>query len=305
MAILLQKELVRFTPPFAIDLAKTLAPLKMGRSDRTALIGQSDIWRATRTPDGPASQQIRRVGSEIESRSWGPGAVWLAERAPVLVGCNDDTADFPMVNEAMTKLHKANNSFRILCTQNIWEALIPAVLGQKVTALEAKRSYAHIVRHFGELAPLPDGAPRLVLPPDAERVCMSPSHVFHAAGVEAKRGDIIRNAAIYAHRLREAADLPTSTANELLSKLPGIGPWTVAEIGLVALGDADAVSVGDYHLKNWVSWNMAAQPRGTDEEMLALLEPYRPHRGRVVKYLQMGGHAPPRYGPRLTIQPRY
>jgi 3-methyladenine DNA glycosylase/8-oxoguanine DNA glycosylase len=277
------QESVRFTPPFAINLAKTLGPLKRGRFDRTASFGGSDIWRATRTPDGPATQRIRSV----------------------LVGCHDDTADFPAVNEAITKLHKQHQSYRILCTQNIWEALFPSVLEQKVTGVEARRSYAHLLRHFGEPAPKADGAPPLVLPPDADRVAVSPSYVFHGAGVEAKRGDTIRRAATYAHRLREAAEMPTAAANALVSKLPGIGAWTVAEVGIVALGDADAVSVGDYHLKNWVSWNLAGQPRGTDDEMLALLEPYRPHRGRVLKYLQMGGQAPPRYGPRLTIQTRY
>jgi 3-methyladenine DNA glycosylase/8-oxoguanine DNA glycosylase len=301
----LPEELVRFTPPFPINVTKTLAPLCRGRSDRTALVSAGALWRATRTPDGPATQRIRKIGAEIESRSWGPGATWLAERAPVLVGCNDDTTNFPEINEAVTKIHLQNLSYRILCTQNIWEALIPSVLEQKVTGLEARRSYAHIVRHFAEPAPRPEGAPPLVLPPDARRVAEAPSYVFHAANVEAKRGDTIRIAATYAHRFREAADASATEAKALLAKLPGIGAWTVAEIALVALGDADAVSVGDYHLKNWVSWNLAARPRGTDEEMLDLLEPFRPHRGRVLKYLQMGGQRPPRYGPRLAIQPRY
>jgi 3-methyladenine DNA glycosylase/8-oxoguanine DNA glycosylase len=301
----MNEELVRFTPPFPINVAKTLGPLKRGRFDRTASFTASEIWRATRTPDGPATQRIRSVGEQIESRSWGAGAQWLAQRAQVLVGGNDDTSDFPEIDEALTRLHRQNRSFRILCTQSIWEALFPSVLEQKVTGVEARRSYAHLLRHFGELAPKPDGAPPLVLPPDADRVAESPSYVFHAAGVEAKRGDTIRLAATYAHRLREAAEMPTAAANALVAKLPGIGAWTVAEVGIVSLGDADAVSVGDYHLKNWVSWNLAGQTRGTDEDMLALLEPYRPHRGRVLKYLQMGGQAPPRYGPRLTIQRRY
>ena len=301
----LPEGLVRFTPPFPINLAKTHAPLRRGKSDRTASIGPSGFWRATRTPDGPATQRLRIIGEEIESRTWGPGAEWLAQRAPILVGCNDDTANFPMVNEAIDTLHRRFASFRIVCTQNIWETLIPAVLEQKVTGLEARRSYAHLVQHFGEPAPQPEGGPRLTLPPDASRVAESPSHVFHAAGVEAKRGDTIRIAATYAHRLRDAPDLPLAEACAYLSKLPGVGPWTVAEIAIVALGDADAVSVGDYHLKNWVSWNLGGKPRGSDDEMITLLEPFRPHRGRVLKYLQMGGSPPPRYGPRLSIQPRF
>ena len=296
---------MRFTPPFPINLAKTLAPLSRGKSDRTAMIGPLGFWRATRTPDGPATQRLRMVGDEIESRSWGPGAGWLAHRAPKLVGCHDDTTNFPSGNLFVDSLHHRFASFRIVCTQSIWEALIPSVLEQKVTGLEAHRSYAHLVKHFGEPAPRPEGAPLLTLPPEANRVAQSPSWVFHAAGVEAKRGDTIRIAASYAHRLCQAAELPTVDANALLAKLPGIGAWTVAEIALVALGDADAVSVGDYHLKNWVSWNLAGRPRGSDQEMLTLLEPFRPHRGRVLKYLQLGGSPPPRYGPRLTIQPRF
>ena len=94
-------------------------------------------------------------------------------------------------------------------------------------------------------------------------------------------------------------------AHARLAALPGVGAWTVAEVALRALGDADAVSVGDYHLKNVVAWNLAGKPRGTDDEMLELLEPFRPHRGRALMLIQRGGSTPPKYGPRLTIQKRW
>jgi 3-methyladenine DNA glycosylase/8-oxoguanine DNA glycosylase len=80
----------------------------------------------------------------------------------------------------------------------------------------------------------------------------------------------------------------------------GIGPWTAAEVTLRALGDPDAVSVGDAHLSNVVAFALTGRPRGTDEEMLELLAPWAGHRARVVRLLETSGPRPPRYGPRVA-----
>ena len=95
-------------------------------------------------------------------------------------------------------------------------------------------------------------------------------------------------------------DLPFDDARQRLTALPGLGPWTAAEVAIRALGDPDAVSVGDFHLKNLVSWALAGEPRGTDDRMLELLAPYAGHRARVVRLLELSGLRPPRYGPRLS-----
>ncbi|HYN69556.1 MAG TPA: hypothetical protein VEX41_05040, partial [Candidatus Eisenbacteria bacterium] len=81
---------------------------------------------------------------------------------------------------------------------------------------------------------------------------------------------------------------------------PGIGPWTAAEVSVRALGDPDAVSVGDAHLSHVVAWSLAGEPRATDERMLELLEPWRGHRARVVRLLESSGRVPPRFGPRVA-----
>jgi 3-methyladenine DNA glycosylase/8-oxoguanine DNA glycosylase len=73
-------------------------------------------------------------------------------------------------------------------------------------------------------------------------------------------------------------------------------------VALRALGDPDAVSVGDFHLPNLVSFALAGEPRGTDARMLELLEPYRGQRGRVIRLLEASGIWPPARGPRCPIR---
>jgi 3-methyladenine DNA glycosylase/8-oxoguanine DNA glycosylase len=113
---------------------------------------------------------------------------------------------------------------------------------------------------------------------------------------------VIRELARRAGRLDRLADLPASEARDRLALLPGLGPWTAAEVAIVALGDADAVSVGDYHLPHNVSWILAGEPRATDARMLELLEPFAGHRGRVLRLIAASGVGAPRFGPRQPLQ---
>ena len=88
----------------------------------------------------------------------------------------------------------------------------------------------------------------------------------------------------------------------LLTTLPGVGPWSAAEVSVVALGDRDVVSMGDYHLPHQVSWALAGEARGSEARMLELLEPYRGHRARVIRLLTLGGIQAPRLGPRMRLR---
>ncbi|HXF57914.1 MAG TPA: DNA-3-methyladenine glycosylase 2 family protein, partial [Actinomycetota bacterium] len=111
-----------------------------------------------------------------------------------------------------------------------------------------------------------------------------------------------REAARHARRLEDLVGRSREEAYRRLLALPGVGPWTAAEVALVALGDADAVSLGDYHLPHAVAWALAGEPRGTDQRMLELLEPYTGHRGRVLRLIAAAGIRPPRFGPRLPLR---
>jgi len=102
--------------------------------------------------------------------------------------------------------------------------------------------------------------------------------------------------------LEETVTMPYTDAHRRLTALPGIGPWTAAEVALVALGDPDAVSLGDYHLPHQVAFALAGETRANDERMLELLEPYRGNRARVIRLIVNGAPSPPRFGPRMPLR---
>jgi len=287
-------------PQRPLDLWLTLGPLaRGGTGDPSVQLDGAEIWRATRTPAGIATQRLRPRGGAIEVEAWGPGAEWLLEHAPVLLGDGDDDRDFAPTQPILRDLHRQHAGLRMLRTESVMETLVPTVLEQKVAGVEARHAYRHLIRTLGEPAP---GPTPLMVPPSPQVLASTPYWTFHEFGVERRRAEVIHLAAQRANRLEALVDLPRDEAYRRLQSLPGIGPWSAAEIGAVAFGDPDAVSVGDYHLPHLVSWALLGQPRGSDQLMLELLERYRGHRARVIRLLMLSGLQPPRYGPRLPLR---
>ena len=257
-------------------------------------------WRAGRTPDGPATTALVDTGDgHLEATAWGPGAAWSIEHLPDLLGEHDDTVDAFAPPPGLVRDLLRRSSVRIGRSLAVAEAVFPTVLEQRVTGAGARRSYRWLVRRLGEPAPGRGGALGLRLPPAPEVLAATPSWVFHRAGVERARAETVRGAMRRADRLEEVAAMTAAAAHRRLTAFAGIGPWTASEVALAALGDPDAVSVGDFHLKHVVAFALAGEPRGTDERMLELLEPYRGHRARAVMLLEHAGITPPRYGPRI------
>ncbi len=289
-----------------LDLRLTLSALRRGGGDPTILVRGSGVWRATRTPLGPATQHltIERTGAHgrLHVEAWGPGAEWLMERAPALAGEADDDRCFkPHPQHPLLRdLWLLHPGLRIPRSEAVFEASVGSILEQVVPGAEASRGWRTLVRRLSEQAPGP--FPGLFLPPYPARLAATPYYVLHSFGIERRRADTIRRAAAHARRLEEATAMSLGHARLRLRSVPGMGYWTAAEVALVALGDADAVSVGDYHLPHVVAWALAGERKGTDEMMLELLEPYRGHRGRVIRLLTVSGVGPPRRGPRLALR---
>jgi len=80
-----------------------------------------------------------------------------------------------------------------------------------------------------------------------------------------------------------------------------VGVWTEAETRSRAIGDADAVSVGDYHIPTLVGTTLIGQAVD-DDGMLELLEPYAGHRNRVVRMIELYGVRRERRGARMSVR---
>ncbi|HEY8799906.1 MAG TPA: hypothetical protein VIM20_04855 [Candidatus Limnocylindrales bacterium] len=281
-----------------LDLRRTLAVHLRGSGDPTMRLAAGHVIRATRTADGPATVELVVRGDQLAAEAWGPGADRLLSAVPALVGLDDDRTGFVAGHHRLVaELDRRHHGVRLGRTGAVLESLIPAILEQKVTGTEAWRGLRGLVRRWGEPAPGPFG---LRLLPSAGVVAAIPYHELHPIGIERRRADLIRRVAARADRFEEIVTMPREDAYRRLRAMPGIGPWTAAEVALRTLGDADAVSVGDFHLPNLVAFSLAGEIRGDDPRMLELLEPWRGHRARVVRLLELGGLRPPAFGPRFA-----
>ncbi len=288
-------------PEFRVELSGVLAPLRRGRGDPTwtSAGDGSAIWRTGTTPDGHATLRLyRRADGTVVAEAWGPGAEWSLDGLPALLGADDRPEEFVAHHPLVADAHRRMPGLRFGASRRVWDQLMPAVLEQKVTGVEARRSWRELCRRFGDAAPgpAPDG---MRVPPTPAQIRAVPDWEWHRAGVDnARRRAILASAAV-AHRLEAAADLGGTAGRELLRRVPGIGVWTAAEVAQRAWGDADAVSFGDFHIPAVVGWALLGRPID-DAGLLEVLAPYTPQRQRAVRYVESSGFRRPRFGPRFS-----
>lgn len=260
------------------------------------MVGPSEAWWSTRTPDGLGTLQLQRVTAKsMRAEAWGPGAGWLLDQAPRLLGADDDLTGFRPSGKIAEYWRR--RPFLLGRTDRPWDALVAAVIGQKVQVANASKSRRLLARRFGDPAP---GPQRGWVLPGPDRVAEMGYHQFHPLGVERKRAEILIRVAREMNRLDDLTARTPVSAAARLERIRGVGPWTSALVTASAMGHADAVPVGDYHIPNTVAWALAGEPRGTDQRMLELLEPYAGHRWRVVRLVKANGRAP-KYGPKLSL----
>ena len=271
-----------------LDLRARSRPCRAGRGDPTIRLAPDAPGGRPGRADGPATLALGHVGAELRAEALGPWRRTGARgRAGAARSRRAPAAD-PGRPPARADLARRAPGVRIPRTGAVLESLVPAILEQKVTGQEAQRALARSYpcpRRTGARAP----EWRLRLGPPPATLAALPYFAYHPFGVERRRAEVIRRVAARAAWFEAIVDLPLAEAYARLTAVPGIGPWTAAEVGVRALGDPDAVSVGDFHLPNLVAFALAGEPRGTDARMLELLEPYRGQRARVVRLLELSG----------------
>ena len=275
----------------------TLSVFRNGTHDPTTTWNGSTFWRATWTPEGPGTVAITlRPESHQDIEGYGPGGGWMIDRASAMIGHHDDCPPVVSHHPAVSRAMRSWSAVRFGRSDSPYHELLPAVLGQRITARDAVRQWRALVLRFGQPAPGPMS--ELWLPPDPAVLARVPYHEMHSFGIERQRAETLRRVAASAsHLITSPRHESPASSTAFLTRIPGVGEWTAAVAGGAAFGDTDALQVGDFHVKNTVAWALRGRPRGTDDEMLREMAVYAGQRHRVVRWLEMDGWRAPRRGP--------
>lgn len=286
----------------AVDLVQTCRPLTDGGADPSWSLHPQQVERAMWTPEGPATLRIDHLGDHLDLWGWGDGAPWVLEHAPEMLGLGRP-AGLPgaALHPAVDRARRTRPGLRHGAGLSLADSIAPVILGQRVTAREARRSWFRLVGRYGEDAPGPPTQVRL--PPHPRTLVRLSDAQWHTLGVERQRADAIRRALGVLPALERARSDGSARFQEVVCSLPGCGPWTATGLAGQVLGDPDVVLLGDLHLPHVISSSLAGEARGSDDRMVELLEPWRGHRGVVVRLLRSCGASAPRRGPRITPLP--
>ncbi|MGI9627206.1 MAG: DNA-3-methyladenine glycosylase family protein [Longimicrobiales bacterium] len=293
--------------PRGYRLRRTLGVYRMGGGDPTLHLSGRNVGWALSTPEGPVTLQAEHTPAEhtpgrLRVCLEGAGAQWMGPKLPGLFGLLDDPTQFAPSDPVMRGVWKRSLGLHLPRLPTVFHRLMQVILLQLVTTADGNRAWSRIVRAFGNQAP---GDRTLMIPPTSEVMTGIPWYRYVADGVPHRQARALAMSARKATEIEQAAATGIETLSEYLRALPGIGPWTVGYLTGTAMADADAVLLGDYHLPHTATWVLRKQARGTDQDFLELLEPYRGNRFRIIRALWASGVKAPRYGPKRAPRPLY
>lgn len=270
--------------------------------DPTMSLTPNELWRSAQLPSGAATLHVTQTEpGQVEVEAWGPGAEAMVEACPKLLGLHDNPGNFQPEYEPMQRMLRKRQGLHMPTVPDPFRILVQVILGQRVRWQDAARSFERLVRKHGSIAPGPNS--QLMIMPEARYLSRLPSHEYASVGVEQQRARIIVRVAQSHRRITEVLDMTPEDAKARLRAFPGVGPWTEGMICVRALGLADTVPTGDLKLPHLVIWGLTGEARGDDDRMVELLEPFRPHRWRVIQLLETSGKHPPKFGPRARLGP--
>lgn len=287
-------------PDWPCPVGQIWATWRKGAGDPTYRVDRGRHWRGIRTPLGPATLAVQPLNIEgvIVAEAWGEGAEWVLDQLPAMLGADDDPSGFVPRHPQLSQALREHPHWRLGRGNLVWQALLPAVIEQKVTGQEAFGGFRRLVHFHGERAPGPGQTLHLWVPPGPEIVRMIPSWQWLKLHIDPARSRTLVRCAQVADALERTLQVPLDEADTRLRSIAGVGVWTSAEVRFRAHGDADAVSFGDYHIAKEIGHALLGRDMD-DAELAELLEPYRPHRHRVQALLGMRRWRE-RHGPRMA-----
>jgi 3-methyladenine DNA glycosylase/8-oxoguanine DNA glycosylase len=283
-----------------LDAGLTFGPVAHALGYATSRIVGDAWWHAMNTPEGSASfcVTVDRPDAMVTVDAWGLGRSWVIDRAAAITGVDDLPAEFVPADALLASLQRRMPGQRLIALGAAADLAAATVLGQRVTTVEARDSWRGLVRRNGTAAP---GELGLMTPPTSAVLAKLPDWEWRRLGVEDRRSSTVRRLACDGGRVDRAAGAGVTVLEQRLRSIRGVGPWTAAHVTHFAAADADAVPVGDWHLKHHVAYALAGERRADDARMLELLEPFRPHRARAWRLIVAGTRPPARRVPRARI----
>jgi DNA-3-methyladenine glycosylase II len=160
---------------------------------------------------------------------------------------------------------------------DLYGALLFQITGQQLSVPATRRTLARIQALFGGRLPSP-----------GELLGVDPGQL-RAAGLSWRKISTLRDLAerlsdgrLDAAALRGMSDEDLMAA---LTEIPGIGPWTVQGALIIALGREDVVLPGDLALRKAIETTYHLDHLPSQDEVLALAQPWRPYRSLATSYL--------------------
>ncbi|WP_046867799.1 DNA-3-methyladenine glycosylase family protein [Microvirga massiliensis] len=153
--------------------------------------------------------------------------------------------------------------------------LAAIIVAQQVSTASATAILSRLIDRFPVLSP--------------ETIRAAPDTLLREAGLSAAKIRTIRATAEACLSgslpLDRLGSLPSEEADELLTSVSGIGPWTAEVYRLFCLGDADALPAGDLALQEAARslYDLPSRPGRSD--FTALAERWRPLRGAAAHLL--------------------
>ena len=283
-------------PDWPCPVGQVISHHRRGANDPTfRRTPDGSIWRGIRTPEGtddPADPAPSPQLGTVTGEAWGSGAEWVLDRLPRMLGADDDPTGFEPLHKPIADAWRRHRHWRLGATDLVMESLVPTIIEQKVTG--RRRSPP------SERWSTASASARRDRPASRNRRCGSgcsrspeqlraiPSWEWLRLPVDGARSRPIQHAARVASSLERAGREAPDEFDRRVRTLPGIGVWTSAEVRFRALGDADAVSFGDYHIPANIGYALTGEPVD-DEGLAALLEPYAGHRHRVQRLVELAG----------------
>jgi DNA-3-methyladenine glycosylase II len=156
-------------------------------------------------------------------------------------------------------------------------ALLRSIVGQQLSSKAARSIYERLIAIFDGRTP----TPRELLDTDPEEI--------RGVGLSRAKVAFLRDLAEHIEDgeldLEALPELPDDEVLEQLTRVKGLGPWTVDMFLMFHLGRPDVLPVGDQGIRRAVQIAYGLEELPTAEELERIAEPWRPHRTLACLYL--------------------